>query len=77
MICRRCNEDTEAPGEVGSDCMRWRSNKRESVCVEREVSFASDMVDGDGCPSDAPTLAAVLFGAHTAYTTSRVHPRSP
>ena len=43
----------DVPGEVGNDCMRWRSNKRESVWVEMEVSLASDMVDGDGCVSDA------------------------
>ena len=34
----------DAPVDVGNDCMRWRSNNRESVCVESEVSFASDMV---------------------------------
>ena len=33
--------------------MRWRSNRRESVCVEREVSFASDMVEGDKCANGA------------------------
>jgi len=53
VICRICSEDVDVPGVVGSDCMRWRSNKRESVCVESEVSLASDMVDGDGCVNDA------------------------
>lgn len=39
--------------------MRWRSNNRESVCVESEVSFASDMVDGDRRESDvAPSAQA-------------------
>lgn len=47
MICRKCNEDVDVPEEVGNDRMRWRSNNRESVCVESEVSFASDMVGGD------------------------------
>lgn len=51
----------DAPGLVGSECMRWRSNKRERVWVEREVSFTSDMVDGDGGANHAPTRDAALF----------------
>jgi len=43
--------------------MRWRSNNRESVCVESEVSFASDMVGGDRRVNDVGVQAAVLIMA--------------
>ena len=63
VICRRCNEDVEVPVEAGNDCMRWRSSNRESVCVESEVSFASDMVGGDRRANDVGVRAVVLIMA--------------
>lgn len=80
MICLRCNEYVDAPGEVDNDCMRWRSNKRERVCVEREVSFASDMVKGDGSANVAPTQDTTVRNEQNMHrscrTDTQTSPRS-